>query len=50
VIKRPPPRVDRRDARAGSATPPAAGSAAPPIAGSAAPPKGDPNLDIRLSR
>jgi eukaryotic-like serine/threonine-protein kinase len=45
VIRRPPPpppRVERRDARAGSA--------APANTGSAAPPKGDPNLDIRLSR
>jgi serine/threonine-protein kinase len=44
VIKRPaPPTVERRDARAGSAAPRNAGSAAPQ-------PKGDPNLDIRLSR
>jgi eukaryotic-like serine/threonine-protein kinase len=44
VIKRPAlPPVERRDARAGSAAPRNAGSAA-------AQPKGDPNLDIRLSR
>jgi hypothetical protein len=44
VIKRPaPPPAERRDARAGSAAPRNAGSAAPQ-------PKGDPNLDIRLSR
>jgi hypothetical protein len=44
AIKRPPPppRVERRDARAGSAAPQGTGSAAPP--------KGDPSLDIRLSR
>jgi serine/threonine protein kinase len=41
VKRAPPPAAERRDARAGSAAPRAAGSAAP---------KGDPNLDIRLSR
>jgi hypothetical protein len=41
VIKRAAPPAERRDPRAGSAAPRAAGSAAP---------KGDPNLDIRLSR
>ena len=49
VFRRPaPPPVDRR-AAARAAADRAAGSAAEPAAGSAAP-RGDPNLDIRLSR
>jgi serine/threonine protein kinase len=44
LTRRPaPPPAERRDARAGSAAPRNAGSAA-------AQPKGDPNLDIRLTR
>jgi hypothetical protein len=44
AVKRPaPPPPDRRDSTR-------AGSAAGRTAGSAAPPKGDPSLDIRMSR